>query len=217
MLGMNQTTLKQILDYTPQTGVFTWRINRPPRGKAGAPAGYDNGSGYIKISVNGIAYYSHRLAFLWMLGEHPDIVDHINGVRNDNRWANLRSVTQIQNGGNTLHGVGVRFRYGRWYARYTKVHLGVFDSRAEAEACYQAAKIAHAELDPTSTRAAPGIAQKPTRRAQPQRLYMGRTLSSWARELGIPQPTLHHRIHVQGMSFENAIKGRTTRSGGATR
>lgn len=217
MSDMDQTTLKHILDYAPQTGVFTWRISRPPRGRAGSPAGYDNGSGYTKISINGMAYYGHRLAFLWMQGEYPDIVDHINGIRNDNRWSNLRSVTQIQNGGNTTRGVGIRFRYGRWYARYSNIHLGVFDSRAEAEACYRAAKIAHAELDPTSARAEPVVAQKATRRAQPQRLYMGRTLSSWARELGIPQPTLHHRIHVQGMSFEDATKGKTRHSGGATR
>ena len=207
---MDQHTIKQLLDYDPQTGWFTWRVRRPPRGNVGARAGYDNGSGYIKISISGVKYYAHRLAFMWMLGVSPDTVDHINGDPSDNRWDNLRDVSQIENMGNALRGYGVRFRYGRWYARYSTTHLGVFATRSAAEACYREEKIRRAGLTPQR----PPITTNPIqKRTHIKRTYAGKSLSHWAREWGIPQPTLYHRIVVQGRSFDEmvALRGTTKR------
>lgn len=48
--------------------------------------------GYMNGSVLGKRYRAHRLAWLLHYGEWPIEVDHINGVRSDNRLINLRSV-----------------------------------------------------------------------------------------------------------------------------
>ncbi len=83
--------LKRQLHYNPGTGIFTRKINKSGnRGKAGSVAGY-NSYGYIGIHLNGRAYKAHRLAVLYMEGFFPEeSVDHINRIKNDNRWNNLR-------------------------------------------------------------------------------------------------------------------------------
>ena len=208
---MDQTTLKKLLDYDPQTGLFKWRVNQPPRGKLGERAGCDNGNGYVRVTISGAKYYAHRLAFLWVLGTFPEKVDHINGNRRDNRWCNLRDVSQAVNMANTVHGRGVRLCSGRWHARYSNVHLGVFDTRQEAEACYQQEKNRRAGLMPhRSLTCGPPL----TKRQHTKRTYLGKSLSFWARTWGVPQPTLHHQIVVQGRSFDEiaALKGTTKSS-----
>jgi hypothetical protein len=103
---VTQEQIKAILDYDPETGVFRWR-NRPERSRrwntryAGTVAGQIS-NGYVYIAVNGKpAHYGARLAWLYMTGEWPPSqVDHINGVRGDDRFANLRAVTNAENNQN---------------------------------------------------------------------------------------------------------------------
>ena len=53
---------------------------------------------YLRIGHQGKRYYQHRLAWLYMTGSWPEHeIDHINGVRCDNRWKNLREATRQQN------------------------------------------------------------------------------------------------------------------------
>lgn len=84
---LTQESIKAFLHYDPETGVFT-RLQAVAHNAA---SGGTNAAGYTVISVLGTAQYAHRLAFLYMTGAMPeDQVDHINGIRNDNRWSNLR-------------------------------------------------------------------------------------------------------------------------------
>ena len=99
---ITQERLKELLHYCPETGVFTWldyigRVNNQT--KPGDTAGsLDKLSGYIRITVLGKAYRAHRLAFLYMTGSFPkDNTDHVNQVKHDNRWENIRDVTQAEN------------------------------------------------------------------------------------------------------------------------
>ena len=94
---LDQKTLKENLEYCPDTGNFTWLVSKNNRVKAGAIASNINYYGYVRIGINGKQYGAHRLAFLWMTGEFPDECDHINHQRSDNRWENLRSVTSAEN------------------------------------------------------------------------------------------------------------------------
>lgn len=149
---LTQARLRELMDYHPETGLF---IRRVPAGtaKAGDIAGCDAGKGYIYISVDNRFIGAHRLAFLWMTGSFPpDAVDHINGVRDDNRWVNLRLATPTENSQNLASGrgasklLGVSFyaRTGKWLAQIrhngTRINLGYHPTAEIAHAIYLAAK-----------------------------------------------------------------------------
>lgn len=106
--------LEEILDYDPETGVFTWKerpvshfsCNGAAKIFATRYAGKEAGrtrhaKGYYKsrmIKIGGREYLAHRLAWLLMTGDQPPKeIDHINRDATDNRWKNLRDGTQINN------------------------------------------------------------------------------------------------------------------------
>lgn len=91
--------IKNAVDYDPESGKFMWQWDRLTA-VAGERAGHIAGLGYIHISIKGKLYIAHRLAFLFMGEEMPEAVDHINGVKIDNRWCNLRPATHAQNSQN---------------------------------------------------------------------------------------------------------------------
>ncbi len=145
-----------MLDYEPETGLFKWKVKRNGYGGKVAPgviAGTPS-HGYVAIKVAGRLWRAHRLAWLFMTGEVPPQgmeIDHISGVRDDNRWTNLRIVTRGQNNYNfglskrNVSGVkGVSWVAGRnqWLARLKVdgkiIHLGQFDSKEQAIAARKA-------------------------------------------------------------------------------
>ena len=146
--------LRELLDYDARTGVFRWRVDTPRR-RAGTVAGSVGADGYIIIGVDRHQYRAHRLAWLWEHARwpHPD-VDHRNCVRSDNRLVNLREATAAVNAqnrrtpnlGNTSGRLGVSWaaHAKRWKAQIlvgeTKVHLGYFADKLDAEAAYRDAK-----------------------------------------------------------------------------
>lgn len=152
---ITQRRLKELLHYDPCTGIFTWIISPAKHIKAGAIAGcvYD---GYIRIRIEGGNYRAHRLAFLYIDGFTPNQIDHINHIRSDNRFCNLRSVTTTENSknqstpkNNSSGVIGVCFdkSKNKWRAyigvNKTQIKLGEFASksaaikiRAEAEVKY---------------------------------------------------------------------------------
>lgn len=89
--------VREVLNYDPATGVFTWRVNKG-RIKAGSKAGYRMTSGYWSIGVDDRKHLAHRLAWLWTHGRWPKAeIDHANGNRADNRIQNLREASKSQN------------------------------------------------------------------------------------------------------------------------
>lgn len=147
--------VRSILDYNPLTGVFTW--------KNGTLAGGISNCGYLRIGIKRSKYLAHRLAWLMMTGKWPlDQLDHINGVRIDNRWANLRAATNAQNTINSdyanrtgLRGIYHHKKHGGWAAAIKanghRVHLGYFKTPEEAHAAYcEAAREFHGEFARTS-------------------------------------------------------------------
>ena len=146
-LSLTQERLKEVLQYFPTTGRFRWRVGqgtKGPRREAGTPH-----SGYYRIGVDGVHHYSHRLAWLYVHGEHPTgEIDHKNGNPADNRIANLRHLPHPEN---VWHAVtrkmsgatGVYRRGRRWHARITvngrPYYLGTYDTRKEASAAYRCA------------------------------------------------------------------------------
>ena len=121
---LTQKDLKAKLDYNPETGDFIWKIKA--RGiKYQSIAGTTRR--YIHISVNGVIYYAHRLAWLYVYGQFPTLqIDHINGIPTDNRICNLRDVSITANKrnykiskANTSGVIGVTWnqQYGKWQAQ----------------------------------------------------------------------------------------------------
>lgn len=151
---ITQERLKELLDYDPGTGVFTWRIDRTGTAKAGSVAGSLDADGYPQIKVDNRLYKAHRLAWLYIYGElPPHQIDHINRVRTDNRICNLRTATNAENlqnqrkrRNNTSGVIGVSWRKGlsKWQARIMFngrcIHLGYYKTIEEAAAARAAAK-----------------------------------------------------------------------------
>ncbi|WP_439374943.1 HNH endonuclease [Bradyrhizobium sp. DASA03120] len=84
--------LRQLLDYDPATGIFRWKANTNPRHpKKGEIAGNINSVGHRRICIDGRFYQASRLCWLYMTGCWPTgyRVRRINGIVDDNRWANL--------------------------------------------------------------------------------------------------------------------------------
>lgn len=93
-----QDVVKQLLDYQKDTGMFIWRVAPGNRTKAGSVAGTLDTYGYRQIQIKKRLYLAHRLAWLYEFGRWPEqTIDHINGVKDDNRINNLREVSMRQN------------------------------------------------------------------------------------------------------------------------
>lgn len=97
---MDEQTLKQFVLYDENTGVFERLIGTGKGASVGTKTKgcLDVSNGYRKISINGKQYYAHRLAWLYMTGKWPlDQIDHVNEIRDDNRFENLREANNAQN------------------------------------------------------------------------------------------------------------------------
>lgn len=152
-----QAEIKELLHYDPETGVFRWRYSVAIRVKPWDVAGTENSLGYVRIKICQKLYLAHRLAWVYMTGESPkDQIDHIDGVRSNNAWVNLREATRKQNMENTslrknnasgFRGAHWHKRDKKWFAqvRHNKkaIFLGYF---ATAEEAAQVAAAKRAEL-----------------------------------------------------------------------
>ena len=158
---LTQNLLKECLHYDPETGIFVWLKSANKRVHIGSIAGTINHDGYRRIKLQGKIYSAHRLAFLYMNGSFPpEETDHINGVRDDNRFSNLRLATSSENMCNRgkqvdntsgFKGVIWNKRDKKWRAQIMqmnrRVYLGHFDSPEAAHQAYvEAAKRLHGDF-----------------------------------------------------------------------
>jgi hypothetical protein len=143
--------LNSVLNYCPDTGLFTWKARVANRVRIGDQAGSLR-DGYIYIAIKNVQYGAHRLAWLMLYNARPRQIDHINGIKHDNRLCNLREVTQSENlknkaksRTNTTGCSGVHFV--GWKASINvngkRKHLGSFQTLEEAVAARKAAEVLH--------------------------------------------------------------------------
>lgn len=146
--------LLELLSYDPYSGLFKWRIHRKNSTPVGSISGSPTCKGYVGITVDGKQLVAHRLAWFYINGEWPSgQIDHINGIKADNRISNLRVVTNSVNQQNKKSAradnktgiLGVHLHYsGKYQAKINiggrQRSLGMYLSAADAQAAYIEAK-----------------------------------------------------------------------------
>lgn len=112
--------LRGKLAYDPISGVLTWKKLRNSL-RVGQEAKAIDVGGYVQVSFgSGCVHKGHRIAWAIYHGAWPvGPIDHINGIRNDNRIANLREVDRTTNCQNVRLGSVVNKSTG-----FLGVHLG---------------------------------------------------------------------------------------------
>lgn len=156
---MKELTHERVLElfaYDPDTGLLTRRVKKA-RQPVGSLVGSFDQDGYRHTKISGKMIRNHRLIVFYMTGRWPrECVDHINGIRDDNRWCNLRECSASANMQNTVArpgkagfpGVTPR-PSGNYVAKISKcgrtTYLGTFGDPAKAHEAYMAAR---AELHP---------------------------------------------------------------------
>jgi hypothetical protein len=149
---LTHDVLKGVLDYYPDSGIFKSR-NKTSKKPAGSVVGCIGTHGYLVIAVKGRSYLAHRLAWFYMHGEWPkDLIDHVNGVKVDNRFVNLRECSKSQNGQNSkarksfsgVKSVEWHTGAGKWRVRMEvagkRHHIGFFVCLEQAEQAAIAAR-----------------------------------------------------------------------------
>jgi hypothetical protein len=143
---LTQEDIKALVDYDPETGMFS---------KNGLAIGHYT-YGYLRLYLRKNNYQAHRIAWTYVHGDwvFPNVVvDHMNGIRHDNRIANLRLATHTENmqnklkpqGKNPFLGVTKEQFSDKWrasiYSNGKRIHLGyAFSTPEDARDAYLKAK-----------------------------------------------------------------------------
>ena len=148
--------LNECFEYDSETGSLTWR-ERPvshfeastwsAEAKcstwdsrfAGKEAGSVGSEGYRCVKVDGQLYKAHRIIWKMIQGVDPaETIDHINGIKDDNRIANLRDVCMIEQSYNKRtnndlpRGVSPAPDSDKYLAQPCNTPLGHYDTVEEA-------------------------------------------------------------------------------------
>ena len=156
----SQEELQRLFEYVPSTGELIWKVRDDVGPEwntryAGTPAlNTKSWKGYLYGTLSGKSVRAHRVIWKLIYGQEPNKIDHINGVRDDNRKDNLRSISTAENQKNTkkrsdnTSGItGVTFDKRRNNYRVyinvnrKQIHIGYFKSLDEAIEARKAAEV----------------------------------------------------------------------------
>lgn len=148
-LQITKEELLHLFDYDREKGIFIWK--NPPLKNGylkNKIAGSKTMQGYVSIRLKRRNLLVHRLVWLIEKGTNVDQLDHINGIRSDNRIENLRAVTNRLNQNNTIRHRNGRLVGATYHKNTNKymsrlkikgknIHLGLFNTEIEAHIEYK--------------------------------------------------------------------------------
>ncbi len=131
----SQEQLKELFDYSLETGELRWKVRPANRVQIGDVVKGIGSAGYCRVWVNGTLFPAHRVIWCWMTGEDigPKQIDHKNHIRTDNRWSNLRKATRVQNGRNIESDGYCRRENGTFRVRLRTQGTVLFDRTVKTE------------------------------------------------------------------------------------
>ena len=150
-MKLTQDLVRHLFEYDASRGVLIRKVQCGKRGKIGTIAGSKTQKGYFSVQIDGKPYFVHRVIFLYVRGRNPEeVIDHINGIKGDNRIENLREITQSENNHNRRQpsvsnksgylGVCWSKAVKKWHAKIRLnnivTHLGYFDDPKLAHATH---------------------------------------------------------------------------------
>lgn len=162
---LSQERLKEILDYDPNSGVFTWKVSRGAVVSVGDKAGSVRPTGHVAIVIDRKPYLAHRLAWFFTHGTWPNgDIEHVDGNYQNNAIANLRDqpvskrhtrrnpTTKTRAYSSSKSGYrGVYSFAGKWRAQITIngkiISLGMFDTPEAANEALKAYRRDHLNID----------------------------------------------------------------------
>ena len=141
---MNREYVRHLFDYDESEGKLKWKNHYSRSDRNGQYAGSINGKGYYCVTINNKSFRVHRLIWLYHNDYLPDIIDHKDGNKLNNRIENLREATIQQNSSNKSGlGSNTGFKGVRWVQSRKKYkaqithdgvyyYLGLFSNLEEA-------------------------------------------------------------------------------------
>jgi len=152
---ITQQEVKSLFNYNPHTGILTNKIKRGSNGFKGAHVG-SNCKEYLVTTINRKRYKVHRVIYLFIYGYIPQIVDHKDGNKQNNKIENLRPATPSENQRNKgisrnntsgVKGVTWYKNCKLWRAQIRvngkRIHLGYFKSIDRASVIMEEARKVH--------------------------------------------------------------------------
>ena len=156
--SLSQDLLHELFEY--RDGFLFWKHKTRNGIESGTKAGTLNHHGYVHIRINKKTYQAHRLIFLMHHGYLPEMLDHIDCDRSNNKIENLRPANNLQNQHNQklshknktgVKGVCFDKSKGQYLAQFrvnrTICRVGHFITLQEAsEAVQKARELKHKEF-----------------------------------------------------------------------
>lgn len=133
--------LRELFDYSPETGELVWKVGRKAGRRAGTVHVLRSGYKYLRVKVDERRLFVHRVVWKMQTGEEPPAeIDHKSRDATDNRWSNLRDGTAVNPKNlsvarnNTSGFTGVCWRESRrkWRAIVGRREIGSFSELDEA-------------------------------------------------------------------------------------
>lgn len=148
---LTHNCIKKLIVYDPDTGFITRRVSGLGYKQGDVMGFFDSSVGYYKLTLEGVKFYVHQMAWWYMTGKFPECqIDHADRVRTNNKWKNLRTANQTQQNANRTNEItserklsrfrGVSRSKNKWIAQIgfnnKNISLGIFKTEQQAAKAY---------------------------------------------------------------------------------